>query len=224
MSSVTLADPYGEETVEIDLDPTLGGPSNAERFFTRARKLRAAAHLVEERIAGIKKRLGGIDSEKKRLETLDDIRELKAMAAAYTGRISTDRTYDTDRSFPRRYRSVSGLEIVVGRNNRENDELVRWAGKNDIWLHAQGVEGSHVILRTPGKNQKPDRKSIELAASITAYYSKARTSAVVPVVYTAVKYVIKRKGQGPGQMTYSRENVIFTEPGLPEKNEKKHYG
>ncbi|MBT4485724.1 MAG: fibronectin-binding domain-containing protein [Candidatus Latescibacteria bacterium] len=218
MSSVTLPDPYGEGTMEIVLNPALDGPSNAERLFTRVRKLRAAGHLAEERIAGIKKRLGEIESEKKSLETLDDIKELKTFAAAYTRKAAKGRTHDIDRPFPRRFKSVSGLDIIIGRNNKENDELVRWAGKNDIWLHAQGVEGSHVILRSPGKKQKHDHRSIELAASITAYYSKARTSAVVPVAYTLVKYVVKRKGQGPGQVTYTREKVIFTEPGLPEKN------
>ena len=103
----------------------------------------------------------------------------------------------------------------MGRNDGENDELVRWARKNDIWLHAQGVGGSHVVLRPPGK-QNPDHKSLELAAAIAAYYSKAKTSAVVPVVWTRIKYVTKRKGQGPGKVHYTREKLLFVEPGLPK--------
>ena len=126
-----------------------------------------------------------------------------------------------DEKFPRRYKSVSGLDIIVGRNDKENDELVRWAGKNDFWLHAQNIGGSHVILRSPGK-QSPDHKSVGLAATIAAYYSKAKNSAVVPVVCTQVKYVVKRKGQGPGKVTYTREKVIFAQPGIPRRNAEEY--
>jgi predicted ribosome quality control (RQC) complex YloA/Tae2 family protein len=218
MTSVTLPDPYGTGEIDIELDPARDGPSNAERYFTRARKLKAAAQMAEERIARIEKRLEKIWSERDRLETLDDLKELKTIAAVHARKPASERTPDMEQAFPRRYTSVSGLQIIVGRNNRENDELVKWAHKNDFWFHAQGVGGSHVILRTPGKKQRPDRKSIEQAASIAAYYSKARTSAVVPVVCTMLKYVVKGKGQGPGKVTYTREKVIFAEPGFPSKD------
>ena len=214
VTTATLTDPYGTGDVEINLDPTLNGPSNAERFFTRARKLKTAAKLAEKRIAGIKNRLEEIYRERERAETLDDIKELKKTAAACSSKQAMVRSRNADQPFPRRFMSVSGLEIIVGRSDKENDALIRWAGKNDLWLHAQGVGGSHVILRTPGKKQPPDRKSIEQAASIAAYYSRAKTSAVVPVVYTQLKYVVKRKGQGPGKVTYTFEKVIFVEPGL----------
>lgn len=214
MTTATITDPYGTGDVEIDLDPTLNGPSNADRLFTRARKLKTAVKLAEERIAGIKNRLEEIYRERECAETIDDIKELRKTAAACSRKQAKLRSHDADQPFPRRFVSVSGLEIIVGRNDKENDELIRWAGKNDLWLHAQGVGGSHIILRTPGKKQQPDRKSIEQAASIAAYYSRAKTSAVVPVVCTQVKYVVKRKGQGPGKVTYTREKVIFVEPGL----------
>ena len=142
---------------------------------------------------------------------------LKIIATKHK-KIQTSATvFDADEKFPRRFRSVSGLEIIVGRNDRENDELIRWAHKNDFWLHAQNIGGSHVILRSPGR-QSPDHKSIELAAAIAAYYSKAKTSAVVPVACTQVKYVVKRKGQGPGKVTYTREKVLFVQPGVPGRN------
>ena len=83
--------------------------------------------------------------------------------------------------------------------------------------NAQSIGGSHVILRSPGK-QNPDHRSLEFAAAITAHYSKGKTSAVVPVVWTRVKYVVKRKGQGPGQVHYTHEKVLFVEPGLPEND------
>ncbi|MFA6471597.1 MAG: NFACT family protein [Candidatus Latescibacterota bacterium] len=214
MKSVLLTDPYTGGEIEVELDPSLDGHSQTERLFTRARKLRSAAIMAKKRLVLLSKRLEEIQAERKSLETNEDIRELKKTAARYARKISSSQKPEEAEKFPRRFTSDSGMEIVVGRNDAENDELVRWASRNDIWLHAQGVGGSHVIVRSPGK-QMPDHRSIEQAASIAAYYSKAKTSAFVPVAWTLVKYVVKRKGQGPGKVTYSREKVIFTEPAKP---------
>lgn len=214
MKSVLLTDPYTGGKIEVELDPSLDGHSQAERLFTRARKLRSAAIMAKKRLGLLSKRLEEIQAERKSLETKEDIRELKKTAARYARKISASQKPEEGEKFPRRFTSDSGLEILVGRNDVENDELVRWANRNDVWLHAQGVGGSHVILRSPGK-QMPDHRSIEQAVSIAAYYSKARTSAFVPVVWTLVKYVVKRKGQGPGKVTYTRGKVIFTEPAKP---------
>ncbi|MCE5252391.1 NFACT family protein [bacterium] len=218
MTSATLDDPYspGGGQITVELDPALDGPGNAERFFQRARKLRAASKHAEERIASLRRRLETLRAESSRAESLEDLKELRTIADRYVRTGEPGRAYEAEEPFPRRFVSASGLEIIVGRNDSENDELVRWARKNDIWLHAQGVGGSHVILRSPGK-QNPDHRSLEEAASVAAYYSKAKTSAVVPVVWTAVKYVVKRKGQGPGQVTYTREKVLFVEPGIRGK-------
>ena len=216
LESVTLPDLYGPGEVEIELDPTLDCPANAKRLFVRARKFRAALRHNYERVEELRRQIGELQAEYSRFESIDDLRELRKLAATFATMSSPDRNRDNDRPFPRRLRSPSGLEIIVGRNDHENDELVRWAGKNDIWLHAQGVGGSHVVLRSPGR-QNPDHQSIELAAAVAAYYSKAKTSSVVPVVWTHVKHVVKHKGQGPGQVHYSREKVLFVEPALPKR-------
>lgn len=211
MSSVELPDLWGEGTVEIELDPVLDGPANAERLFSRARKLRAGAQVTVERITSLRGRLDEIKKEREQFDSLEDIRALRDMAARYARRNALTREQEEAEKFPRRFMSVSGLEIIVGRNDAENDELIHWARRSDVWLHAQGVSGSHVILRSPGK-QMPDHRSIEQAASIAAFYSKSKTSAIVPVAWTLLKYVVKRKGQGPGQVTYTREKVVFAEP------------
>ena len=216
MTSASLADPYEGGEIEVDLDPTLDGNANAQRFFKRAGKLRAAAKLAGERLAGLTQRLKVITAERETLELIEDLRELRKAASKYVRMQASGGRKDEDEKFPRRFRSRSGLEIIVGRNDKENDELVRWARKTDLWLHAQNIGGSHVILRTVGKDS-PDRHSIEQASAIAAYYSQARTSGLVPVACTQVKYVTKRKGQGPGKVTYVREKVIFAEPGLPSE-------
>jgi predicted ribosome quality control (RQC) complex YloA/Tae2 family protein len=219
MTSAVLPDPYGEGDIEVELDPALDGPANANRLFTRARKLRSAARIAVERIGMLERRLDDIRKEREALASIEDIHPLREMAARYSRRAQRSRELDITEQFPRRFTSVSGLEIIVGRNDAENDGLISWARRSDVWLHAQGVGGSHVILRSPGR-QTPDHRSIEQAAAIAAYYSKARTSAIVPVVWTLLKYVVKRKGQGPGQVTYTREKVVFVEP-CSSKEERK---
>jgi predicted ribosome quality control (RQC) complex YloA/Tae2 family protein len=215
MDRTIVPDPYGGDDIKIDLDPKLNGPANAERMFSRARKLRAATENTKHRLADIERRLAAVNAKLAEVDDIDDINELKRRAAEAQRSANRNRiAADEDRPFPRRFTSVSGLEIIVGRNKKENDELVRWARKNDLWLHAQGVVGSHVVLRTVSRDQRPDHRSIEQAAAIAAHYSKARTSSVVPVACTQVKYVIKRKGQGPGEVTYTREKVYFVEPGI----------
>lgn len=214
MESITLPDPYGGGDIDIVLDPTLDGPANAARYFDRARKLKASVTHAEDRRDMITRRLEDLRAERVRIEDITDIKQLRTYAQKYRRIQSSRRDTDNDQPFPRRFSSVSGLDIIVGRTDAENDQLIKWARKNDVWLHAQNIHGSHVILRSPGR-QNPDQRSIEQAAAIAAYYSKGKTSAVVPVAWTLLKYVVKRRGQGPGQVTYTREKVLFVEPGLP---------
>lgn len=212
-TSVELDDIYGGGKLSIPLDPALDPAANAERLFRRAKKLRASSVVAARRLETLRETLARIARDRAETDATDDIRELRTLAARHIRpQFKREDSTDEESLFPRRFASTTGLDIIVGRNDRENDDLVRRARKTDLWLHAQYIGGSHVILRARGK-QPPDRKSIEQAAAIAAFYSKARTSSVVPVVVTHVKYVTKRKGQGPGKVTYTREEVLFVEPG-----------
>jgi len=216
MKSAELDDPYGTEKMVIVLDPTLDGPANASRYFKRSKKIRAAAKLATDRLSGLRERMDVISEERDNVANTDNIKTLRAIAETYKRKQNSSSDPTEEDRFPRRFTSLTGLEIIVGRNDRENDELLRWANKNDFWLHAQNIGGSHVILRSPGK-QSPDHQSVTRAASIAAYFSKGKTSAIVPVACTQLKYVVKRKGQGPGKVTYTREKVLFVEPALPKR-------
>jgi hypothetical protein len=98
-----------------------------------------------------------------------------------------------------RFTTPSGVELWIGRNNRQNDRLTfRSASDYDIWFHSQEIAGSHVLLRlTPGT--VPEAADLQFAADYAAYYSRARHSEQVPVVYTRPKYVYKPKGAKPGR-------------------------
>lgn len=115
-------------------------------------------------------------------------------------------------SQPRRYQTPSGHEILIGRNNRQNDFITfRMAGDYDLWFHTQEIPGSHVLLRLPA-GDVPQDEDLEYVADLAAYYSQARQSEQVPVVYTQPKHVYKPKGAKPGMAIYKQETVIWGRP------------
>ena len=104
----------------------------------------------------------------------------------------------------------------VGRNAKQNDELtLRDARPFDLWMHARGVAGSHTILRVKGRTDNPPGSIQEKAAAIAAWFSKARTSSLAPVIVTQRKYVRKPRGAAAGAVKVEREKVIMIEPALP---------
>ena len=112
---------------------------------------------------------------------------------------------------PFHFVSSDGLDIFVGRNNKQNDQLtLKFAEKSDIWLHTQQVHGAHVILVTNGA-APPDR-SVEEAAMLAAYHSKGRDSAQVKVDYCMAKYVKKPAGARPGMVIYTNYQTAFVTP------------
>ncbi|MBD2150893.1 NFACT family protein [Pseudanabaena sp. FACHB-1277] len=111
-----------------------------------------------------------------------------------------------------RFLTPNGFEILVGRNNYQNDLLsFRIAGEYDLWLHAQEISGSHVLLRLPAGAIAEDI-DLQTAADYAAYYSRARLSDRVPVVCTLPKYVFKPKGAKPGMVVYTHEKIIWGQP------------
>ncbi|MFM7885316.1 MAG: NFACT family protein [Pseudanabaena sp.] len=111
-----------------------------------------------------------------------------------------------------RFTTPNGFEVWVGRNNYQNDLIsFRIAGEYDLWLHAQEISGSHVLLRLPA-GAIADDKDLQVAANYAAYYSRARQSDQVPVVCTNPKYVFKPKGSKPGMVVYTHEKIIWGKP------------
>ena len=111
---------------------------------------------------------------------------------------------------PREFRSSSGLRILVGRSNVQNDALTRKADKRDLWLHTQKIHGSHVILCT--EDGAYDDESLHEAALLAAYYSQAQGGSSVPVDYTSVKYVKKPAGARPGMVVYETYRTLYVTP------------
>ncbi len=124
---------------------------------------------------------------------------------------------DPDTRFrPRSFRTREGWTVLVGRSNEGNDHLThRMAHPEDYWLHAHGVSGSHVVLRREGRKDNPSAKTLEEAAAIAAFFSKARHSRKVPVLYTLKKYVRKPRKAKPGLAVCTREKTLLVAPKDP---------
>ena|SRR5215208_6408177 len=114
------------------------------------------------------------------------------------------------------YALPGGWTVLAGKTEADNDELsLRVAGPNDWWFHVRGMPGSHVVLRAQ-ENIEPDRATMERAAAIAAYHSKARGGGIVPVSCTRARYVSKPRGAKPGTVTITKERVLKVRPGLPD--------
>ncbi len=115
-----------------------------------------------------------------------------------------------------RYELPNGWEVLAGKTDIDNDLLsLKTAQANDLWFHAHGLPGSHVILHHPDGG-KPDNGTLKAAAAIAAWHSKARNAGIVPVNCTEAKHVGKPRGAKPGSVTIKREKTIKVRPALPE--------
>ncbi len=219
MASVVLLNYYNDppDEISVSLDPVLDGPENAERYFKIYKKYkRGVDHHV--------RRLDESETELKWLEELeyqlqDNIQrsDLENIAEELrgcgllkdAGGLNAKRT--TVKSGPREAFSPSGLKVIWGRDNRQNDEITTRYGKTgDFWFHAHKIPGSHVVLKTAGS--VPREEDLLFAARIAAGYSKANTDVSVEVIETDIKNVDKKKGAPPGQVFVRAYNVRLVAP------------
>lgn len=195
---------FSGRPVEI---PLLAGRSpiqNASKFYERAKRLEGSAEKALELIPQTEAQIRALEAELKRVEGLSRD-ELRA-----EGRKLREKGPPTGL----RFKSPGGFEVWVGRSSKENDLLTRMAHSEDLWFHAQGVPGSHVILRTQG--QPAALPDLLYAAQLAAYHSKARGEKNVPVDYTAKKHVWRPRKAAPGQVLYTQGKTLFVDAALPE--------
>ncbi len=202
------------ETVEIPIDPKYSAAENAQRYFKRYRKNKAARVYALEQVDTLNTELDYLKGQLLNVaactsrEELGEIRE-ELIRLHYIREPSQQRrTPSAVQSRPLHYRTPDGIDIYVGKNNLQNERLIRSSDPNAIWLHAKGVPASHVILHTA----EPSREELSLAAVIAAYHSGASASENVPVDYTQVRYVKKPAGARPGFVNYFHQHTLYVTP------------
>jgi predicted ribosome quality control (RQC) complex YloA/Tae2 family protein len=206
--------------ITVPVDPRLTTVQNAQHYFERARKARQARREAERRVVSVDKRLLGLQMMLNELESIEDTGELTTFFRTHQKTLSSigiRMSKESKEELPFRVFRVAGdFEVWTGKSSANNDLLtMKYAKPNDLWFHARGASGSHVVLKTGGSKDTVPKEAILQAASIAAYYSKMKTSKLVPVAMTDRKFVRKRKGDPPGTVILSREKVILVEPKLP---------
>ncbi|EOH81672.1 MULTISPECIES: fibronectin-binding protein EfbA [Enterococcus] len=212
--SVELQNYYEENApIVIKLNPALTPNQNAQKYFQKYQKLKNAVKLIYNQIAEAKDEIAYLESVLAQLEIAGpmDIEVIKEelVASGYLKRKRSKKNRKQTPSKPERFVASDGTEILVGKNNLQNDQLtLKQARKTDIWLHAKNIPGSHVIV----KSNDPSEETLLEAAELAAYFSKFRQSAQVPVDYVAVKHVHKPNGAKPGFVIYENQKTLFVTP------------
>lgn len=212
---VKLYDWENDEEVTVPLEKNLTPIENSTRYFNLYSKLKRKAKGLEERKGIIDRELLYLQQLLLTIESAENIEDLNEIEDEMVEndilkkKASKKAKKESQISQPRKY-MYNGFTIYVGKNNRQNDELVRKASDSDIWLHVQGMPGAHVVIKTNGKSV--DEDTLYYAAKLAAMYSKGKYSTNVPVDYTFIKYVKKPKGFKPGLVLYSNFKTIFVDP------------
>ncbi|WP_220738948.1 NFACT RNA binding domain-containing protein [Leuconostoc miyukkimchii] len=213
MTSVAIENYYDDNNLlNIPLDPKRDGLKNAERYFTKYRKLRTAIAYVNEQMTLTDAEIEYFNNIVAQLEVaspkdVEDIR-LELTNGGYI-RANKKNKQKPKVSKPDKFKSSDGTLIEVGKNNLQNERLsLKQADRRDIWLHVQKIPGSHVIIHSPN----PSDVTLIEAAKLAAYYSKARNSANVPVDYLPAGKLRKPNGSKPGFVIFEGHQTLFVTP------------
>lgn len=226
MTTIALPDFHTGEQVTIALNPEKNAVQNAQALYKQHQKLKRAQSAVVPLLTEVNDEIHYLEqveaaiAELTAYHTAEDLNTLKEIRdeliqqgyLASPDYQSAANLQGDPASQPYHYTSPSGLDVLVGRNNRQNDQLTfRTASDYDLWFHTQEIPGSHVLLRLkPGVD--PEVADLSFAADLAAFHSRARQSEQVPVIYTEPKNVYKPKGAKPGMTVYKHERVIWGQP------------
>jgi predicted ribosome quality control (RQC) complex YloA/Tae2 family protein len=233
LTQIDLPDFETQQPVRLSLSPEKNAVQNAQALYKRHQKLkrsRAAIVLLQTAVQAeidyleqVATAIAQLDAyrEAADLIALQEIREelvqaeylRAAIASSHKTNSSKPNSKTKDSATPpHQFSSPSGYAILVGRNNRQNDQLTfSQATDYDLWFHTQQIPGSHVLLRLP-PGESADPADLQAAADLSAYFSQARESDQAPIVYTQPKHVYKPKGAKLGMVIYKQETILWGYP------------
>ena len=203
------------ERMRIELDPTLSASDNAQQYYKKYRKAKSArdiALVMQKETLEETEYLRGILASLPECLTDSDFEEVRSeLASGGYMRENRRKQQKLPKAKPHSFKSSDGTEILVGKNNIQNDRLTfKESSPDDIWLHTKDIHGSHVILRCAGG--EPSDAALLEAAQLAAYYSQARNAPSVPVDYTRRRFVKKPNGAKPGMVIYTHHRTVLCAP------------
>jgi len=210
---VDYYDPEGQ-TLTIALNPEKSPADNAQHYFKLYNKAKSAQHAVKEQLKQTDEEILYFDNLIQQMDYIsqhevqdirDELEEEGYLKQKHRGK----KKNKPQKPKPERYESSEGIEIFVGKNNKQNEFLtMRFSNRNDTWLHTKDIPGSHVVIRSDNFQEE----TLHEAAQLAAYFSKARESGSVPVDYTLIRHVKKPSGAKPGFVTYDEQKTLFVTP------------
>ena len=222
---------YDGSELTIPLDEKISASANAQKYFKKYSKARTAIHEKQAQLEDNEKDIEYLESVVQSIEAasnvplLESIRdELEQTGYLRRRQKASQRKKKNRKPEPVTYTLSDGTQVLVGRNNTENDWLtMKFASKTDVWMHTKDIPGSHVIVRLEDGRSVNDLPAelIYEAASIAAYHSKASGSDNVPVDYVPVRYVKKPNGSKPGMVIFTHNQTVYVTPRIPEAKKEK---
>ena len=206
---------YTGETVKVSLKPNQKPQDLAASLYRKSKNRQLEIDQLEKTLAAKKAQAKSLQSLLENLQKAQDFRALKEFKKEHKEDLPSSKT---EVSSPFKVFEVEGFTIWVGKSAKDNDEMLRnYVHKDDLWLHARQVPGSHVIIRRKGMPSVP-QQVVERAASLAAFYSKLKTDSLSPVIVTEAKFVRKVKGSAPGSVVVDKEKVILVAPKGPDQD------
>ncbi|MBU1678668.1 MAG: DUF814 domain-containing protein [Bacteroidetes bacterium] len=219
MGEITLKDYESEAELKIKLPEKLTSSKIVNYYFDKAKDEKKNFAKSKELFEETKSNYEIISAHKQSLNnsvTLDELESLSKLLKINNAKERVSNLKDGLKMFE--YLIENKYSLFVGRDSKTNDMLSTKFGKqNDYWFHARGLPGSHVLLRVDNPKEVVPKNVLKYAASVAAFYSKAKTAGIAPVSYTLRKFVRKNKNMNPGEVTISKESVLLVKPEIPVK-------
>lgn len=216
-AEVTVPNIYSEtgESITIRMDQRLSVVENVQAYYKKYDKLKRGKELLEQQLQHCLDDIQYMSSIEASLESstrLAEINDIKAeLIASGILREKPKKHAAEKQSQPFKFTAPDGTQILVGKNNYQNDRLTfKTANPGDIWLHTQNIPGSHVILRCDG--DEPAEDTLLLASYLAVHFSKAQGSSKVPVDYTRARFVKKPSGAKPGFVIFTSQTTLYVTP------------
>lgn len=217
MKEIQVVDYYDEAggSIVIPLDPRKTPSDNAQKYFSRYQKAKNSVSIVMEQIEKAREEVAYFETLLQQVQTASpkDVQEIREELVE--GGYIRERQKRNGKKLQNAkpvldfFIASDGTEIIVGKNNKQNDYLTnKLAARDEIWLHTKDIPGSHVVIRS----KEPGEQTILEAAMLAAYFSKARNSSSVPVDFTKVRHVKKPNGAKPGFVIYDNQQTVYVTP------------
>lgn len=217
MKEIAVHNYYHEdnEKIMIPLDSRKNPAENAQAYYSKYQKAKNSVQVVNEQMDKAQLEIDYFDSLIQQVESastkdIEEIRDELAEGGYLRSKgKKKERKQINKKPELERYTATDGTEVFVGKNNKQNDYLTnKFARRDEIWLHTKDIPGSHVVIRS----EEPSEETIQEAAHLAAYFSKAKNSASVPVDFTKVRHVKKPNGAKPGFVIYDQQQTVYVTP------------